>query len=119
MLGDFSDEHLDLPVRWKAYGSDMQIDVLHVPHCPNLQLTRARLDDALQRSGLEAVVREVEVATPEDAVRLGMHGSPTILVEGVDLFEGSEASVACRLYRSDDRAEGAPAVDALLEALTR
>lgn len=97
----------------------MQIDVLHVPHCPNLQLARARLDEALQRSGLEAVVREVEVATPDDAVRVGMHGSPTVLVDGLDLFEGSEASLGCRLYRNDDRAEGAPAVEALVEALTR
>lgn len=97
----------------------MRIDVLHVPDCPNLQVTRARLGVALQRSGLEAVVREVEVATSDDAVRLGMHGSPTILVDGLDLFEGSEASMACRLYRNDDRAEGAPALDALLEALTQ
>ena len=97
----------------------MRIDVLHVPGCPNLPTARVRLDEALQRSGLEAVVREVEVATPDDAARLGMHGSPTIVVDGRDLFEGSEASLACRLYRSDDRVEGAPTVEALLEALTR
>lgn len=54
-------------------------------------------------------------------MRLGMTGSPTFLVDGVDPFAvpGAPASVACRLYRRPDgRAEGAPSVADLRRALS-
>jgi hypothetical protein len=49
-----------------------------------------------------------------------MAGSPTILVEGRDLFGADplEPSISCRLYRSARGVEGAPTVDALVDALT-
>jgi hypothetical protein len=49
-----------------------------------------------------------------------MNGSPTILVDGVDLFavEQAEPSLSCRLYPSQAGVDGAPAVDALIDALT-
>jgi len=66
------------------------------------------------------LVEEVEVATHEDAQRLGMHGSPTILVNGSDPFPSEDdPSVACRLYRTADGVEGAPSVAELVEVLSR
>jgi hypothetical protein len=49
-----------------------------------------------------------------------MHGSPTILVDGVDPFAGpgAAASLSCRLYRnSEGRADGAPSVRQLRRAI--
>ena len=98
----------------------MRIEVLHVPGCPNLATTRSRLADALRIAGVTASVREVEVATDHDANRLGMRGSPTILIDGQDPF-GTDAgpSLSCRLFRTDTGVEGAPAVADLLTALSR
>ena len=49
-----------------------------------------------------------------------MHGSPTILVDGVDPFgaPGAAASLSCRLYRnSEGHADGAPSVGQLRQAI--
>ena len=54
------------------------------------------------------------------AARYGMHGSPTVLVNGSDPFAapGTPASLSCRLYRDQGGpAGGAPSVAALREAL--
>jgi len=66
------------------------------------------------------VSRQV-IATEDDAARGGMHGSPTILIDGLDPFAGpgQAASLSCRLYRdSDGRSGGAPSVSQLRDALT-
>jgi hypothetical protein len=60
------------------------------------------------------------IADEQEAARLGMHGSPTVLVDGADPFaeSGQPASMSCRLYRdSDGRADGAPSVNQLRRAI--
>lgn len=119
--GDLADQHgLDLPVYWKPYGRSVQIQILYVPDCPNLPTTSSRLQAALQGSGRRAVVEEIEVASVEDAERVGMHGSPTILIDGHDPFaSGDEVSLSCRLYRRESGAGGSPTVAQLTAVLSR
>jgi hypothetical protein len=96
----------------------MRITVLTVPDCPNAPLARQRIAQALD--GRAADVELVEVADETQAARLGMTGSPTVLIDGTDPFAapGTAASVSCRLYRSPDgRTEGAPSVADLQRAL--
>jgi hypothetical protein len=65
------------------------------------------------------VARRV-IVDEADAARFGMHGSPTLLIDGVDPFAelGAPTSVSCRIYRSaEGRMEGAPSVAVLHEAL--
>ncbi|MQY37939.1 Alkylmercury lyase [Streptomyces sp. RB17] len=96
----------------------MRITVLAVPDCPHAPLARERIDQAL--GGRAADVEVVEVADETQAVRLGMTGSPTILIDGTDRFAlpAVTASVSCRLYRGPDgRTEGAPSVADLQQAL--
>ena len=95
------------------------VDLLYVPDCPNLVLARERLDEAARRAGVEVVVSERLVADADAAAALGMHGSPTILVDGRDVAGGSEPSVSCRLYRTASGLDGAPSVDELVVALSR
>jgi hypothetical protein len=60
------------------------------------------------------------VSAPEEAERYGMHGSPTILIDGRDPFAepGAEASLSCRLYRNaDGRTQGVPSAGQLRAAL--
>ncbi len=97
----------------------MQLTVLSVPGCPNVALLEERLAPLLAGRPGVTVTRRV-IATDEEAARSGMHGSPTILVDGVDPFAGpgAAASLSCRLYpRSEGRADGAPSVSQLGQAI--
>ena len=98
----------------------MRIAILYVPGCPNLDLARARVREALDATGVDAAVTETEVATAEAAEQAGMRGSPTILIDGRDRFAGAAEprALACRLYRTDATLEGAPSVGELVDAVT-
>jgi len=96
----------------------MHVTVLGVPGCPHLPLLEERLAQVLDGRSDVTMSRQV-IATEDEAARSGMHGSPTILIDGIDPFAepGQPASVSCRLYRdSDGRAGGAPSVSQLRQA---
>ena len=99
----------------------MEIDLLYVADCPNHAIARARVQIALDRTQMAAVVREREVQSSEEAARLGMRGSPTILLDGHDPFAGGAdpTALSCRLYRKDRVFSGAPTVEQLIEVLGR
>jgi len=97
----------------------MELTVLAVPGCPNLPLLEERLAEVLADWPGATIVREV-ITDPDEAARLGMHGSPTLLVNGEDPFAapGTPPAVACRIYRAEGgRLEGAPTAAALRQAL--
>ena len=59
------------------------------------------------------------VETPEDAERVGFLGSPSIQIDGVDLFAepGAHVGLACRRYAVPGGHEGAPTLGQLRGAL--
>jgi hypothetical protein len=97
----------------------LDLTLLTVPDCPNAALFEERLAAALAgRPG--AVVRRREIADEREAAQAGMHGSPTLLIDGVDPFAapGQAPGLACRLYRdAAGRVAGAPPVKVLRRAL--
>jgi hypothetical protein len=99
----------------------MELTVLAVPGCPGALVLEQRLAVLLAGRPGARITRQV-VGTADDAVRLGMRGSPTLLIDGADAFPapGQDPALACRLYPAGDgRLEGAPAVAALRTALIR
>ncbi|MBX9393927.1 hypothetical protein K4749_10075 [Streptomyces sp. TRM72054] len=100
----------------------MELTVLAVPDCPNLALLLHRLERVLP-DARDAAPVSVRVITSEvEAAGCGMHGSPTLLIDGQDPFAtpGVATSVSCRIYRAaDGRAEGAPSIEQLRGALHR
>ncbi|MFC5181135.1 thioredoxin family protein [Actinomadura harenae] len=98
----------------------MELTVVTVPGCPNGPVLEERLARALD-GGPRATVRRQEVRTEDEAERWGMHGSPTLLIDGRDPFATPDLPVglACRLYPSEagGRREGAPSVEAIRAAL--
>ena len=63
---------------------------------------------------------ETAIAGEREAAQAGMHGSPTLLVDGTDPFAapGQPPSLSCRLYQdAAGRTSGAPTVEALRRAL--
>ena len=97
----------------------VELVLLAVPACPNAAAFEERLAAALA-GHLPVVVRRREVTDEREAAEAGMHGSPTLLIDGVDPFAqpGQAPSVSCRLYRdAAGHLAGAPPVEALRQAL--
>jgi hypothetical protein len=98
----------------------MDVTLLYFDECPNWQTTDHHLC-ALTAQFPDLTVTRRLVETPEEAVRVGFRGSPSIVVDGVDLFADPDAPVglACRVYETPDGPAGSPTLDQLREVLGR
>lgn len=97
----------------------MRLTVLAVPGCPNAPVLSDRLAAVLPGRAGVSVSHQV-ISDEDEAARWGMHGSPTLLIDGVDPFAepGQPPSMSCRLYRDDGaRASGAPSAGQLRQAI--
>ena len=95
-----------------------EITLRYFGGCPNWQVARARLSEALNRLGEEKTVRLERVETPQEADALDFRGSPTILVDGIDPFDvAGSTGLLCRVYRTESGMEGAPSVEQLIAVL--
>ncbi|GAB3947511.1 hypothetical protein GCM10029976_076910 [Kribbella albertanoniae] len=94
----------------------MNLEVLHVPDCPNLAPMLERLAEV---TDLPVDTRLID--NDADAAHFGMAGSPTLLVDGIDPFTAPgtcECGVSCRLYRDETgRIVPAPSAEQLRDAL--
>jgi hypothetical protein len=97
----------------------MELTVLAVPDCPNAVVLEQRLAGLLAGRPGVTVTRRV-IGDLAEAARSGMHGSPTLLIDGEDPFAvpGTVPAVACRLYAGENGCmDGAPALPALRQVL--
>lgn len=96
----------------------MEITLQYFDGCPNWKVAEQRLVSLVAQRPDAVLVRQI-VDTVEEAERVGFHGSPSILIDGVDVFSGSGASVglACRRYLTPDGADGAPSLEQLKAAI--
>jgi hypothetical protein len=95
----------------------MRLTLLHIQDCPNVATLRERLVQLVDEDA-ELTLRLVE--SQDQAVALGMTGSPTLLIDGRDPFaeSGRSANLSCRLYRDETgRLVGAPSLAQLRDAL--
>lgn len=98
----------------------MDIELLHIDDCPSWVDTRCRLEAALRATGFgDTPIRLRVVTTGEEAARLRFAGSPTILLDGADLFPGGEpaSDVACRVYATPTGLAGLPTTEQLIDAI--
>ncbi len=96
----------------------MEIRLLYFEDCPNIVEAESRVRDALGDRADVSVIRH-QVANIEEAERVGMHGSPTILIDGTDPFADSDTPVSwsCRVYSPADGSHGVPSLERLVEVL--
>ncbi len=96
----------------------MEITLQYFDGCPNWKLADERLA-SLAAGRPDVVVTRQIVDTDEEAERVGFHGSPSILVNGVDVFaaKGAPIGLACRRYLTPDGAAGAPTLEQLRAAV--
>jgi hypothetical protein len=99
----------------------MKVELCYVEGFPNWMVADERLLDALRITGHDDVkVHRTRVETPEQAKSLGFGGSPTVLIDGLDLFaSGAElGGLACRVYQTPEGLAGSPTLEQLMEVLS-
>ncbi|GAA1154297.1 thioredoxin family protein [Microbacterium oxydans] len=92
----------------------MEITLQYFDGCPNWEVLDHRIAEALHGRTDASIIRQ-RVGTTEEAVRLGFHGSPTILIDGIDPFAEPSAPVglACRVFRTPNGLAGSPTLEQL------
>ena len=99
----------------------MEVRLVYFDGCPSWQLAWKRLRQVLDRlDRAEVRISGVRVETVDEASAAGFAGSPTILVDGRDLFRRStewSGGLACRLYRTPAGFVGVPSVEDIMSAL--
>jgi hypothetical protein len=96
----------------------VKVTLLFFDGCPNWQTTNANLGALAGEFGFE--FDRCQVETNEDAQRLEFRRSPTVLIDGRDVFADGDEPIgfSCRMYRSEHGLVGAPSIEQLHEALT-
>jgi hypothetical protein len=100
----------------------IKIELLYFDRCPSYVAAEETLRGVLADEGVEAEVELVAVVSDEEAQRLHFPGSPTIRLDGRDLFPGSagereEWRLGCRVYAAPEGLRGSPTAGMLKEAL--
>lgn len=97
----------------------MRAQVLFIDGCPHHGMAVERLREAVQIVGVDLVIEDHHVADVAEARRLGFGGSPSILLNGHDMFPTATIEdLACRMYPTPAGGlAGAPSVASLVEEL--
>jgi hypothetical protein len=100
------------------------IEFFYFEDCPSHDRALALLQEVVERLSIQAPITVIRVETEEEAVRYGFYGSPTILVDGVDIAplpQGiPQPALACRAYRrADGRISPLPPRELIEAALRR
>jgi uncharacterized protein YpuA (DUF1002 family) len=99
----------------------MKVEVLYFDGCPTYETATKTLQAVLAEVGVDAEIELIAVNNDEEARRLRFPGSPTIRVDGRDLFPAPERedwSLGCRVYATPEGLRGSPTADMFKEALT-
>jgi hypothetical protein len=98
----------------------MKVEVLYFNGCPTYETATKTLRAVLAEEGVEAEVQLIAVDSDEEAGRLRFPGSPTIRVDGEDLFSVAEREdwrLGCRVYATPQGLRGSPTAEMLRVAL--
>jgi hypothetical protein len=99
----------------------VRIELLHIAECTNWEATSHLLRAALDALGHpDTPITVTLIDSPASAERVPFAGSPTILVDGADLFPSGErtSELACRIYLTSTGLAGHPTQEQITESLT-
>jgi len=99
----------------------IKIEVLFFSDCPSWNFTIKDLNAVLDELALKAQISLTKVDTNTDAETHKFPGSPTIRVNGQDLFPVDLAGNAlrCRVYQTPCGLKGTPTREMLKEQISR
>jgi hypothetical protein len=98
----------------------VRVEVLYFDGCPTYLSATRNVSEVLSELGMEAEVEMVAVNSDEDAEQLRFPGSPTIRVDGRDLFPVPERGIwalGCRTYATPEGQKGYPTTEMIQNAL--
>lgn len=99
----------------------MNIQFLYFEDCPSHEKALARLRQVMAEEGVDDRVEIVKVETDEQAEQWRFPGSPTILIDGVDIDPPpveAQSALTCRVYIwPDGRYSPLPAPETIRKAL--
>lgn len=100
----------------------MRIELICDDECPNVGDTRINLMRALAAAGWPPQWTEWNRSDPNAPDEIRRFGSPTILVDGVEIADADDLNSGrcCRIYRyADQRLGGVPPIDLIASAVRR
>lgn len=101
----------------------MRIEILVIAGCPSFPGTLENVRDALRLEGLPEVVEVAWIQDEAEAKSKGMIGSPTVLVEGVDIARlrtrPEQCGFGCRIYDTGSCLLGTPPLEWIRLAIRR
>ena len=97
----------------------IQIKLLYFDGCPSWQPALENLKMAIAAEKIAAEICLVNIQTPQQAQQERFLGSPSFLVNGVDLWpeERSHYTLSCRVYLTPTGLRGSPSTEMLRERL--
>lgn len=97
----------------------MKIELLYFDDCPSWRTGLDHLRSALSDTGIDETVELIRVETDEEAEAWQFQGSPTIRVNGRDIFPTGHDNYAlgCRVYQTPDGMRGWPTVEMIKDAI--
>jgi hypothetical protein len=98
----------------------MEVEILYFDGCLSYREAQVTLEEVLSLGDVGAEVRLVAVNTDEEAQRLKFPGSPTLRVEGEDLFPVPDRvgyALGCRMYATQEGLRGSPTAKMVRAAL--
>lgn len=95
------------------------IELLYFDGCPSWKNAQEILIHGLEKLGMPEKVALIAVETQEAAEAHRFTGSPTIRVNGEDLFPSGQSNYAlgCRVYQTPNGYRGWPTEEMLMEKL--
>lgn len=100
----------------------MRIQFLWWEGCPSHPEAWQRLHSVLAELDIKTEIESIEIKTEADAERWRFPGSPTILVNGIDIDPQAQPAyrLTCRLYfREDGRPSPLPSAETIKRALLK
>ena len=100
----------------------MKVEILYFDGCPSYRAAEEAVREALMARGIDGQAVLVAVDDDEEARRLRFPGSPTIRVEGRDLFpvgEREDWRLGCRVYNTPEGLRGSPTAGMIEDALAK
>lgn len=98
----------------------LSIELLFFEDCPSYKMAQESLEGIIQKHNIETRVQLIRVETDQEARDHHFVGSPSIRVNGEDLFPVNHEHYAlgCRVYQTPDGMRGWPTTEMIEDTLT-
>lgn len=96
-----------------------KIELLYFDDCPSWVDAKSLLEQIFSEAGQSPEIELIQVETQEEAEHHKFVGSPTIRINGADIFPTGQTHFAlgCRVYQTPNGFKGVPTEEMLKERL--